>query len=321
MPRRRWSILLGSKESEKEFKKEKEQIIQLLKQKQIKIDEIYIKKEETGRYTVTIYQKKCDDADGSNCECKTIGQIISRVLNEKLTLTNQDCGLRTKKDICKFTYMSKDKFNLQIGVAGTLPPGWRTTQGGNEVHSYPNSYGSGARVMSGFSGWQGKALYWREVSADYGRQSSYPLTLKPGLYKLTYVMAAWKGSPNYKARILTSGGSVVATSASQNANPNANGNTGASIASSPVRELIFQINTEGKYIIEFRNAGSGFEEFLLAECRVNLTEDPSGVIPVAAGECEPEAIYSVSGQETETLRQGINIIRMSDGTAGKVFVP
>lgn len=113
----------GSKESEKEFKKEKEQIIQLLKQKQIKIDEIYIKKEETGRYTVTIYQKKCDDADGSNCECKTIGQIISRVLNEKLTLTNQDCGLRTKKDICKFTYMSKDKFNLQIGVAKSTKSG------------------------------------------------------------------------------------------------------------------------------------------------------------------------------------------------------
>lgn len=113
----------GSKESEKEFKKEKEQIIQLLKQKQIKIDEIYIKKEETGRYTVTIYQKKCDDAGGSNCECKTIGQIISRVLNEKLTLTNQDCGLRTKKDICKFTYMSKDKFNLQIGVAKSTKSG------------------------------------------------------------------------------------------------------------------------------------------------------------------------------------------------------
>ena len=106
-----------------EFKKEKEQIIQLLKQKQISIDEIYIKQEESGRYIVTIYQKICDQEDGSECPYKTIGQIVSRVLDEQLNLTEQVCGLRTKEDICKFTYMSKDKHSLQIGIAKSTKDG------------------------------------------------------------------------------------------------------------------------------------------------------------------------------------------------------
>ena len=106
-----------------EFKKEKEQIIQLLKQKQITIDEIYLKKEETGRYKVTIYQKVCETIDGEKCPYKTIGQVLSRVLNEKLNLVEQVCGLRKKEDVCKFTFMSKDKFNLQIGIAKSTKEG------------------------------------------------------------------------------------------------------------------------------------------------------------------------------------------------------
>ena len=105
------------------FKKEKEQIIQLLKQKQINIDEIYIKREESGRYKVTIYQKVCEDADGTDCPYKTIGQVVSRVLNEKMNLVEQVCGLRTNEETCKFSYMSKDKFNLQIGIAKSTKEG------------------------------------------------------------------------------------------------------------------------------------------------------------------------------------------------------
>lgn len=106
-----------------EFKKEKEQILQLLKQKQITIDEIYINREETGRYKVTIYQKVCAEADGSECTYKTIGQIVSRVLKDNLTLVEQVCGLRKKEDVCKFAYMSKDKHNLQIGIAKSTKEG------------------------------------------------------------------------------------------------------------------------------------------------------------------------------------------------------
>lgn len=105
------------------FKTEKEQIIQLLKQKQIRINDISIKKEETGRYKVVVYQKTCDELVGEDCQVKTIGQIVSRVLNEKMNLCEQFCGLRKNEDICKFTFLSKDKHNLQIGIAKSTKEG------------------------------------------------------------------------------------------------------------------------------------------------------------------------------------------------------
>ncbi len=108
---------------EDEFRKEKSQIVQILKQKQINIDEIYIKKEETGKYQVSVYQKCCEEVDGSECPYKTIGHVISRVLGETVNLSDQACGLRNKEDICKFSYMSKDKFNLQIGIAKSTKNG------------------------------------------------------------------------------------------------------------------------------------------------------------------------------------------------------
>ena len=97
--------------------------MQLLKQKQIKVDEITIKKEETGRFRTTIYTKCCDESDGNDCPNKVIGQVISKVLNEKMTLCEQACGLRKKQDICTFSYMSKDKHNLQIGIAKSTKSG------------------------------------------------------------------------------------------------------------------------------------------------------------------------------------------------------
>ncbi len=105
------------------FKKEKEQIIQLLKQKQIIVTEIHLKQDESGRYNVIVYQKSCDDLDGTTCPCKVIEQVISRVLKEDMNLTNQICGLRKDSDICKFSYMSKDKHSLQIGIAKSTKNG------------------------------------------------------------------------------------------------------------------------------------------------------------------------------------------------------
>ena len=111
------------KTDDDEYRKEKNQIIQLLKQKQIDIDEIHIKREDSGRYHVTVYQKCCDEVDGSECPYKTIGHILSRVLNDTMNLSDQVCGLRKNEDICKFSYMSKDKYNLQIGVAKATKDG------------------------------------------------------------------------------------------------------------------------------------------------------------------------------------------------------
>lgn len=106
-----------------DFPKEKEQIIQLLKQKQIKVNDMIIKREESGRYKITVYTNCCEDVNGEDCVLKTIGQVISKVFNEKMCITKQSCGLRKNEKDCMFTYMSKDKMKLQVGIAKSTKEG------------------------------------------------------------------------------------------------------------------------------------------------------------------------------------------------------
>lgn len=161
-------------------------------------------------------------------------------------------------------------------TAGALPEGWRCTQENNEIHAYPTTYGSGARMMSGFGGYQGKGLYWREVSAEYGQLSKYPLELGAGEYKLTFAMAAWKGEPSFKAEIIDlATGNAIASSDVYAAKPNANGNTSADLSTAETHELTFTVNAKNKFVIRFSNqsaAGGGLREFLLLACKVNLIE-------------------------------------------------
>lgn len=176
-------------------------------------------------------------------------------------------------------------------LSGTLPAGWRCEQE-DGVHEYPNNYSAGARTFQGFTGYQGKALYWREVCCEYGRQSAYPLTLTPGNYKLTWAMAAWKEAPKYQARILDANGHEVATSPSITASPNAAGNTGASLKSAQEQTLEFTVETEGNYVISFVNLDAipGFDEFLLLECNVNLIPT-AGINEIREDEDSNEGLY------------------------------
>ena len=213
------------------------------------------------------------------------------------------------------------KLDFTDVLGGTLPPGWRCVQENSSVHQYPNSYDSGARVFSGFTGHQGKALYWREGSAEYGRQTAYPLNLNPGDYKLTFAMAAWKESPKYKVSIIEQAtGNSIATSQVYTATPNANGNSGANVTSAVNRELPFTVTNAGKYIISFTNESntSAYDEYLLLECRVNaeITEGITIVTPAAS---LPAGIYSPSGVRLEQLQRGMNIVVSADGTIRKVM--
>ena len=202
---------------------------------------------------------------------------------------------------------------------GTIPPGWRCTQENNEVHEYPNTYGQGARTMAGFTGHQGKGIYWREQSAEYGQQSAYPLKLQPGDYKLTFAMAAWKATPKYKVQILDKAtGSALATSDVFTASPNANGNTGANLSSATNRELPFTVAKQGNYIIRFTNESnsSSFDEYLLLECNVKSVATTG--IRLTDTDGSSTTIYDLRGTRQTTLRRGINIIRTADGKSKKV---
>ena len=204
---------------------------------------------------------------------------------------------------------------------GELPEGWRTTDG-TDVRNYPYSSGSGPRTFAGLTGFQGKALYWRGTSAEYGRLNDYPLNLEPGTYELIFAMAAWKGAPTYQVRIIKSTGTLVKSSSTYTAKPNINGNFAGDISAAERHSLQFDIKTAGKYVIQFRNTNTsgGMMEFLLAECRLRNITEVTAIPSVNANESPVEAIYGPSGIRRQQLQPGLNIIVGQDGKARKVLV-
>ena len=203
-------------------------------------------------------------------------------------------------------------------INGTIPPGWRTADG-TDIHEYPNSYGTGSRTMVGFNGYQGKGLYWRNTSAEYGRQSAFPLNLEPGKYKLTWAMAAWKESPKYKVSVLSSTDSELITSAVLTASPNANGSASANLTSAKMQELEFTVSQKGKYIVSFQAAGSGYQEYLLLDCRVTMMSDATGIELVNTINGESVAVYDLNGRRVANDAKGMLILRTADGKARKVI--
>lgn len=121
------------KKEEDIFANEKEEIIKLLEQKEIYIKDINIKKANSGRYTVGVYTDICENIDGTQCDIKKIGKIISKVLNEKMIIQDQECGLRLNKNECKFTYLSEDKYSVQIGIAKSTKAG-SPVSGDSSIH-------------------------------------------------------------------------------------------------------------------------------------------------------------------------------------------
>ena len=105
------------------FVAEKEKIKIFLKQKEIDIKDISIKQEGTGRSSVTLYTGVCENVDGTQCNIKKIAQILSKVLNSDMVLQKQECGLRLNKENCMYTYISKDKYGLQVGIAKSTKKG------------------------------------------------------------------------------------------------------------------------------------------------------------------------------------------------------
>lgn len=204
---------------------------------------------------------------------------------------------------------------------GGMPEGWRADDG--TMHQYPNTYSSGPRTFKGFTGAYNAALYWRTNSADYGNMSAYPLTLAPGNYRLSYVMAAWVGAPEYKAQILTSAGKVVAETGYTLAQPNIERNQGADMSSAEEHTLEFTIPTEGNYVIKFQNNGTGFSEFLLLACKIkNLNPAPTSIDDLFLKDVDKEGleIFTIDGKKIPTLQHGINIIRRNGFDVKKVYV-
>ncbi|MBP3502438.1 MAG: SpoIIE family protein phosphatase [Clostridia bacterium] len=96
---------------------EKELINKLLIQKNIIPTEIKIKKNDSNRKIVNIYTKTCDDENNVECNIKKIEKILNKVLGEKMILQKHKCGIKTGENICSYTFMSNDLYNLKVGIA------------------------------------------------------------------------------------------------------------------------------------------------------------------------------------------------------------
>lgn len=208
---------------------------------------------------------------------------------------------------------------------GEFPKGWRCVEDadGTSIHEYPNSYTSGSRTFKGFTGTYNKGLYWKTNCCDYGMQADYPLVLQPGKYKLTYTMAAWKGTPQCKAQITTKSGTILSQETSYSvAKPNAGGSTSYNLSSAEAKELEFEVKKETSYVIKFVNNGTGFSEFLLLSCVLKSVEDPSDVeaLFIGAEKSDVTEIYSIDGKKLPALQKGINIIRVNGCDIKKVYI-
>ena len=88
---------------QEDFQKENLEIVELLKQKEIEVDEILISKD--GRIFVTVYAKEILET----AKLEIIEKIASQVLKEKIVL-NDEASLGTR-----YLFLSADKFEMAIG--------------------------------------------------------------------------------------------------------------------------------------------------------------------------------------------------------------
>lgn len=51
------------------------------------------------------------------CNIKKMGKVISKILEKEMILQKQECGLRANTNICKYSYIERDKQKISIGVA------------------------------------------------------------------------------------------------------------------------------------------------------------------------------------------------------------
>lgn len=108
---------ISKKNQNDEQMKQKEEIEILLLQKGIGIYDINLQKEENGRYVVDIYTKACEDMTDEVSKMQKIEVILEKVLNEKVRMQKQKNGIGADSSKVLQTYISEDKFKLEIGIA------------------------------------------------------------------------------------------------------------------------------------------------------------------------------------------------------------
>jgi len=111
------------KEEKEDFLDKKKEIMLICKGRQIDILDVNISQEKTGRYIIKVMLNTCDDTKIIDCPTKKIAEILSDVFKEEIVIKKEKCGIKQDNKICHQTYISKDKFGMQIGIAKTNKDG------------------------------------------------------------------------------------------------------------------------------------------------------------------------------------------------------
>lgn len=117
------NIANDMKEEKNEFLDKRNEILLICKQRQIEVLDLKIEQEKTGRYIIKVFINTCNDSRMIECPTKKIEQILSEVLGEKITIKKEKCGIKQEQKICYQTYISKDTYGMQIGIAKTNKEG------------------------------------------------------------------------------------------------------------------------------------------------------------------------------------------------------
>lgn len=100
-------------EGQEEFRGQKQEILSLIKQANIQIDDLSLKKETNGRYFISIYLNK-ESLESRSID--KIEKILSDVLKEKIVLSEN----ANENELC---FLSQDKFILNMGIAKNIKKG------------------------------------------------------------------------------------------------------------------------------------------------------------------------------------------------------
>lgn len=104
-------------EPKSKFEKEKKEILTICRKRQIDVLDLEINQEKTGRYIIKFYLNTCNKNSIIECPAKKIEEILFNIFHEHMILQEEKCGMKLEQNICYQTYLSKDKFGMQIGIA------------------------------------------------------------------------------------------------------------------------------------------------------------------------------------------------------------
>lgn len=103
-------------EEKQDYEEEKEKILMLLKQRDIKIEELWIRRKKGDRYFVDIYVNILNQGIINN-DIEKIEKILTEVLRDKIKLNERTSKITKGKSLLSFT--SADKYEMSIGITGS----------------------------------------------------------------------------------------------------------------------------------------------------------------------------------------------------------